>query len=129
MTDFYFCPICGNLMIKLEDSSITPSCCGREMKILAPASKDGSVEKHVPVLDITSLCNDGIKKITVRIGESPHPMEATHFIQFIALETSNGIYVTKLKATDPPEAIFYLSYGEHYKRAYCYCNIHGLWEK
>ena len=44
----YRCKHCGNIIIKLVDSSVPVVCCGEKMEELIPASVDAAVEKHVP---------------------------------------------------------------------------------
>lgn len=55
-TKFYLCPVCGNVLVKIEDSGVTPHCCGREMVELEPGTTDASLEKHVPVLSFSPCC-------------------------------------------------------------------------
>ena len=72
-TKFYVCPVCGNVIVKLVDSGVTPSCCGQTMKELVPNTTDGKVEAHVPVFERTSPGT-----IMVSIGSTPHPMTREH---------------------------------------------------
>ena len=57
-----------------------------------------------------------------------HPMLEVHYIQWIALETTEGIQIKKLKPETKPEAVFALADGEKPVAAYEYCNLHGLWK-
>lgn len=118
---FYRCESCGNLILMLEDAGVTPICCGEPMTQLSAAMEDGDAEKHVPV------CRFSDDTVTVSIGSKPHPMEESHHILWICLQTTCGIHLCHLCAKDKPEATFRLSDGERPLRAYAYCNIHGLW--
>lgn len=117
----YKCNVCGNLIFMLEDSSIVPFCCMKQMRPLEPNTSDGALEKHVP--DVT---REG-RIATVRVGELDHPMDPSHYIQWIYLITSKGIYSKNLHPGDEPKADFLVSDDEVLEGAYAYCNIHGLW--
>ena len=79
------------------------------------ADDKASKEKHVPVIS-------GKK---VMIGSVPHPMEETHYIEWIEGESAKGeISKIYLKPGDKPEAEFSFKV----KSARAYCNLHGLWK-
>ena len=121
----YRCSICGNLIIKLIDSDMTPSCCGRTMEELHPAMTDGALEKHVPVSEKKG------NMVCVRIGEIAHPMTDMHHIEFIILLTDKGIYIRNTYREScevcEPKACFQLAVNEKPIEAYEYCNLHGLY--
>lgn len=119
--EFYQCEMCGNLMIKLEDSGITPVCCGKEMKVVTPKDEEMIAEKHMPVWRMNGC------KIMVQVGEILHPMEDKHYISWIVIETNKGIHLWKLCCEDDPELCIPLAHGEKVLKVYSYCNIHGLW--
>lgn len=119
---FYICEICGNIVQMIHSTGVPVNCCGDEMKELVPGSVDASQEKHVPV-----VCVDG-DKVTVDVGSDQHPMEDSHSIEWIYLETANGGQYHYLKPEKPPTAVFSLN-GEKPVAAYAYCNLHGLWKK
>jgi superoxide reductase len=58
-----------------------------------------------------------------------HPMLEAHYIQWIALETTNGVQVRYLKPGEKPVASFILAEGDKAVAVYEYCNLHGLWKK
>lgn len=118
----YRCKHCGNIIIKLVDSSVPVVCCGEKMDELIPASVDAAVEKHVPVVKI----EDGIVRVSV--GSVEHPMTAEHYISHVILETNAGIQIAELHPEDKPEAVFSLVSGAEIIAAYAYCNLHGLWK-
>lgn len=117
---FYKCMHCGNVVVKLVNSSVPLFCCGEPMKELAANNTDAALEKHVPVLEENS------KELVVKIGSVPHPMLPEHYIAFIVLETENGFQVRNLTPNDKPEASF-IKPTEKVLRVYEYCNLHGLW--
>lgn len=119
---YYECKKCGNVMILLEDSGVIPMCCGSTMEELVPQSTDGPREKHVPVVDV----KDSV--VTVQVGEILHPMEDSHFIKWIVLETDKNKYIRSLKPSDEPKAVFHIV-DETPKTVFEYCNIHSLWVK
>ena len=118
----YRCKHCGNIIIKLVDSTVPVVCCGEKMEELIPASVDAAVEKHVPVVKI----EDGIVRVSV--GSVEHPMTAEHYISHVILETNAGIQIAELHPEDKPEAVFSLVKGAEIIAAYAYCNLHGLWK-
>lgn len=120
--EFYRCSVCGNLMIKLVDSGLTPQCCGRDMEILKAGETDGTWEKHIPVWRM-----DGCK-LMVQVGEDLHPMSESHMIVCIVVKTNTGIHIRMFKATDEPEACFKLCKEEEVESIYEFCNVHSLWK-
>lgn len=119
---FYLCKHCGNVVVKAVDKKPPISCCGEKMVELIPGSVDASQEKHVPA--VTVKC----KKVTVNVGEVLHPMTPEHYINFVAVETTNGVHVKNFTPEDAPEAVFSLADGEKLVNVYAYCNLHGLWK-
>lgn len=120
---FLLCRRCGNLIEMINDSGVTPICCGTDMDVLTANTTEAATEKHIPVIEI----NSNIAKVT--IGEILHPMEETHYIEWIHLETNKGIKRVNLKPGDEPIASFALAEDETVTSAYAYCNLHGLWLK
>lgn len=121
MAIYYHCNICGNMFDAIHDGRNIPVCCGHPMTPLVPASTDGAKEKHVPVCSVEN------NVITIKVGENPHPMDDSHYIEWIALCTNHGYYRKLLCPGDPPLATFHLASGEHAEKIYAYCNLHGLW--
>ena len=120
---FLLCRRCGNLIEMINDSGVTPICCGTDMDVLTANTTEAATEKHIPVVEI----NGNIAKVTV--GEVPHPMEEAHYIEWIYLETNKGIKRVNLKPGDEPVVSFTLAEDETVSSAYAYCNLHGLWLK
>ena len=120
---FLLCRRCGNLIEMINDSGVTPICCGTDMDVLTANTTEAATEKHIPVIEI----NGNIAKVTV--GEILHPMEEAHYIEWIHLETNKGIKRVNLKPGDEPIVNFALAEDETVTSAYAYCNLHGLWLK
>ncbi len=114
------CKHCGNVITKLSDKNIDVLCCGEVMEELIANTVDASLEKHIPVVKING------NEISVQVGEIMHPMSEDHYIEFIVIETENGICVRKLKVSDNPEVNSYIN--SKVLNVYAYCNLHGLWK-
>lgn len=119
---FFICEHCGNIVEMVKDKGVPVMCCGQKMTELIPGTSDGAKEKHVPVVTI-----DG-NKVCVIVGEIEHPMTEAHYIEWIAVETSNGAQMKMLKPGQAPKAEFMLVEGETVEAVYAYCNLHGLWK-
>ena len=81
----YKCNQCGNVVSMISASGVPVMCCGKKMEEMVPNTVDASAEKHVPVVEVTA------NKVEVVIGEVQHPMAEEHYIEWIALETEQGI--------------------------------------
>ena len=115
---FFICKHCGNIITMVHDAGVPVMCCGEKMSELVPGSTDAATEKHVPVVEVNG------NEVKVKVGSVAHPMEEKHFIQWIYLQTKEG-----LKPHENPEAVFALTAGDKAVAAYEYCNLHGLWKK
>ncbi|OQA52708.1 MAG: Desulfoferrodoxin [candidate division WS2 bacterium ADurb.Bin280] len=109
------CDQCGLVVEVLGSSKGVPACCDQEMEVLEEQTLEMGNEKHRPVIDGSE----------VKVGEVPHPMEDSHYIQWIQVEDDQGVCRKYLKPGDSPEAKFCL---KDISRARIYCNIHGLWK-
>lgn len=119
---FFTCEHCGNIIRFDSNKGVPIECCSDRMVELIPGSVDGAVEKHVPVISQNG------NKVTVKVGEVPHPMIETHYIQWVILETKKGDQKVVLHPNEEPVAEFLLTEGDEVVAAYEYCNIHGLWK-
>ncbi|NMB57272.1 desulfoferrodoxin [Candidatus Beckwithbacteria bacterium] len=119
--EVYRCNVCGNIVEVLHASGGTLVCCGEKMQLLKENTVDAALEKHVPVIEKTK---DGI---LVKIGAVPHPMEESHYIEWIELQVDSKVCKKFLNPEDKPEALFTVS-GERIT-AREYCNLHELWKK
>lgn len=122
-SDFLVCNNCGNVITKLSDSGVIPVCCGEEMNKLVPNTVDGVGEKHLPVITILDK-----HAIRVHVGSQLHPMEKNHYIQFVAVETPDGLAIKYLHPGDIPVVTFFVEDTNQVLAVYEYCNLHGLWK-
>ena len=120
---FFICRHCGNIIGMIRSSGVPVVCCGEPMQELVANSVDASKEKHVPAVEYK--CN----KVTVNIGDVPHPMTEEHYIQWVYLLTEQGGQRKCLNPGDEPKVDFALVSGDKPVAAYAYCNLHGLWIK
>lgn len=119
---FFICKKCGKIVEIIKPSACPTMCCGEAMAELVPGTSDGAREKHVPVYEV----RDNVVSVTV--GEAEHPMLDAHYIEWIAVQTQNGLQRKLLKPGDAPKATFLLSEGESVEAVYAYCNLHSLWK-
>ena len=120
LKQIYKCSVCGNIVEVIHASGGELVCCGKPMELLVEKTQDLGSEKHVPVIERTE------KGILVKVGSMPHPMEATHYIEWIEI-IADGKYCRKfLKPGDKPEALFEVSAQEVMARDYW--NVHRVWE-
>ena len=119
---FFRCEHCGNIIEMVEDKGVPVVCCGQRMTELVAGTSDGAREKHVPVYEV----KDNI--VHVKVGEVAHPMIPEHYIEWIVLQTKNGVQRKELNPGDKPEACFALCDGDEAEAVYAYCNLHGLWK-
>lgn len=119
---FYKCRKCGQIVAMVKKTGSPLICCGEEMVLMKANTTDGAKEKHVPVYKV-----DG-NMVRVVIGETAHPMQENHYIEWISLQTSLGNQRKVLKPGDAPEAAFVMMEGEEIQAVYAYCNLHGLWK-
>ena len=118
---FYQCKACGNILGAINDSGVTPMCCGQKMEVLVANTTDAATEKHVPV-----ITRDG-NKVVVKVGSVAHPMTEEHLIQWIILIQGSMTERVVLTPDSAPEAVFTAIDANAPARAYEYCNMHGLW--
>ena len=119
---FFRCEHCGNIIEMVEDKGVPVVCCGQRMTELVAGTSDGAREKHVPVYEV----KDNI--VHVKVGEVAPPMIPEHYIEWIVLQTKNGVQRKELNPGDKPEACFALCDGDEVEAVYAYCNLHGLWK-
>lgn len=119
----YKCSVCGNIVSVIEAHEGELVCCGKEMDILEPKSKEEEgKEKHVPVIE---KIENGIK---VKVGSIPHPMQDEHYIELIQLIREDGVVMGKrLGPNDKPEAEFCCIADTKDLKARILCNVHGIW--
>ena len=119
---YYVCNHCGNIIEMVKDKGVPVICCGEAMHELKAGVTDAAVEKHVPVYTVDK------QHVHVVVGKTKHPMLEEHFIEWITLNTNQGIYRKQLNPGQEPAADFCLCDGEQVEEVYAYCNLHGLWK-
>lgn len=119
--DIFKCEHCGNIVQFVIAAPAPLVCCNEKMIKLEENSVDAAVEKHVPVIEVSS---EGIR---VQVGSVAHPMEEAHYIQWIELVTDEKVYRQYLKPGEKPEACFPPLSGPFTAREHC--NLHGHWSK
>lgn len=119
---FFRCNHCGNIIVKIKDSSVPVVCCGENMQELVPGTTDAAVEKHLPVYEVNG------SSVSVTVGSVLHPMLPEHSINWVCLQTNKGFQLKYLNPGEEPKAVFALSDGEKVEAVYEYCNLHGLWK-
>ena len=119
---FFRCNHCGNIIVKIKDSSVPVVCCGENVQELVPGTTDAAVEKHLPVYEVNG------SSVSVTVGSVLHPMLPEHSINWICLQTNKGFQLKYLNPGEEPKAVFALADGEKVEAVYEYCNLHGLWK-
>lgn len=109
---FYICETCGNIITHVNASGVPVFCCGKKMTELVPGTTDASTEKHVPVYSV-----DG-SLVTVKVGSVEHPMLDVHFIQWVAVESKEGVQIKYLQPGQAPAATFALTEGDELVAVY-----------
>jgi len=120
LNQIYKCNICGNMVEMVHTGAGQLVCCGQPMELLKEKTKDMGKEKHVPVIEKTAA---GIK---VKVGSVLHPMEESHYIEWIEILINGKSYKKFLKSSNAPETEFCIESNN--LKARIYCNIHGLWK-
>lgn len=119
LNEIYKCSICGNVVEIVDVGGWELVCCGQAMELYEEKSQDQWLEKHVPIVEI----EDDL--IVIKVGEIPHPMDDSHFIQWIEIVDETAVNRKYLEAWDEPLVTFKNNYDSFYVRAFC--NIHWLW--
>jgi superoxide reductase len=117
--EIYKCGVCGNITGVMHKGNGKLVCCGKEMQLLTEQTADVTTEKHVPIIKKSG------KGYTVTVGSTPHPMEPNHYVEWIELQTKNGVCTAFLKPGMAPTA--YFETDDEPVKAREFCNIHLLW--
>jgi len=118
--NIFYCKHCKRIVYTYFGGG-TLTCCGEEMTLLQPKSKDTGNEKHLPVLE--RLPGD---RLRVTVGSILHPMLPEHFIQWIFLAQEKTYQIRTFEPGETPVAEFAIVPGQDVK-VYEFCNLHGLW--
>jgi superoxide reductase len=121
LNQVYKCEVCGNIVEVVHNGAGTLVCCNQPMVLQEEHIEDQGFEKHLPALSFEG------DELRVTVGETLHPMEEAHYIEWIEFIVGDKVERVYLKPTDTPEAVFKYN-GEPNYIVRTYCNIHGLWE-
>ncbi|MAG10717.1 desulfoferrodoxin [Candidatus Pacearchaeota archaeon] len=113
LNQIWGCEACGNIVTILHKGIDALVCCNQPMVLQKENTIDASHEKHIPIIE-------GNK---VKIGSIEHPMEESHYIEWISATDGKITARVFLKPGQKPEAEFCFAPIA----ARCYCNLHGLW--
>jgi superoxide reductase len=114
------CEICGNIIDVVHSGVGQLVCCGQPMVLMEPQyTEAGGYEKHLPVVDVEG------DKYTVKVGSVEHPMIDAHWIEWIALDTVDGVLRKYLNPGEKPITVF--TTKSKVIQAREYCNLHGHW--
>lgn len=119
---FYICEHCGNVVAMIRDCGVPIYCCGEKMREMTPGMIEASGEKHTPVYEVNG------NTVAVNVGSVEHPMTKEHYIEWVCLETEQGVQYKILTPDDAPRAHFSLVDGDRLKAVYAFCNLHSLWK-
>ena len=115
------CEVCGHMVEVIHDGDGQLVCCNQPMTLQEENTVDAAREKHVPVIEKTA------EGIVVKVGSVEHPMQDSHFIEWIQLLADGKAYRQFLNPGEKPAATFKVEGKDLSAREYC--NLHGLWKK
>ena len=118
----YKCEVCGNVVEVLTGQDGELVCCGAPMTLLEEQTADATLEKHVPVVEPVE---GGVK---VKVGSVPHPMEESHYIEWVEVICCDNVCRKYLKPGDAPEAVLCQCGCGDTVSAREHCTVHGLWK-
>ncbi|MGL4722248.1 MAG: desulfoferrodoxin [Desulfovibrionaceae bacterium] len=119
--DVYRCGECGHIIEVLFPGS-HPVCCGKPMVFQNENTRSGAAEKHVPLIERTS---NGYR---VTVGSIIHPMEESHYIQFIEIIADGTKHTAFLEPVQSQPIVEFLIPEAKSVIVREYCNLHGYWE-
>ena len=111
---FYRCEKCNGTLAGLNMTGPL-SCCNQPLKALKAKRAD---DEHLLLSDCLG------DRVTVSVGQDPHPMNEGHKILFIALQTKDRLLIKKTGAYRRANAVFHGVSGEF--KVYAFCSEHGL---
>ena len=92
------------------------------LALKAAGTTDAALEKHVPDYKVEG------NRVIVTVGSVEHPMLPEHYIEWVALQTKQGVQRKFLRPEDKPTTCFSLCDGDEVEAVYAYCNLHSLWK-
>ncbi|MEI6597208.1 MAG: desulfoferrodoxin [bacterium] len=122
INQIYKCNVCGNIVESIHAGVGELVCCGQPMVLQIENTVEAVLEKHVPVRESVG------DKVIVKVGSVEHPMEATHYIEWIEVVTSTRVYRKYLTPELDRKAKADFTVEGEIIKVRAYCNMHGLWE-
>lgn len=119
---FFVCNHCNSVVAMVSGDEIPEQCCGEFFQEIVPGTSEGAQEKHIPVYEING------ETVNVSVGETEHPMTPEHYIDWVCIETEDGLQFKKLNPSMSPHISFSISKGNNVKAVYAFCNQHSLWK-
>jgi len=119
------CNVCGNVVETVHTGKGQLVCCGKPMEWLKEKTKDVGYEKHLPVTEWTGTT------LKVKVGATPHPMEETHYIEWVEVLTGDRTWRKYYKPGDEPWWTLETkptTTPTTKTQVRAYCNVHGLWK-
>ncbi len=114
------CTVCDNMIatVRVGDGELV--CCDKAMQeIKENVQNDVATEKHIPIVEK----NGDI--LTITIGETEHPMENDHYIEWVEVISGPTVHRRYLEPGSEPKTKFICRQDTFTVRAFC--NLHGLW--
>lgn len=121
--EIWKCQVCGNIVELVHVGGGPLVCCNQPMVLQRPNTVEAAVEKHVPVIEKNE------QGYLVKVSSVEHPMEETHYIEWIELMVDDVITERHYLAPGlKPESQFIMqTHPDEKVWARAYCNLHGLW--
>lgn len=110
-TQFYVCPVCGNVIRSIGKGSF--SCCGIQLPAAIAEDEDESHKLEVDIIENEYFVH------------MDHAMSKQHYISFFAYVTSDHCEIVKFYPEQNAEHRFM---RKGHGIFYAYCNIHGLFQ-
>ena len=96
----------------------------RKNRIISAMS--GQFQSELPIFKMNgSIINAIIRRAILKYVQRIIKGE---YIEWITLNTNQGVYRKQLNPGQEPVADFCLCDGEQVEEVYAYCNLHGLWK-
>ncbi|KZX16003.1 desulfoferrodoxin [Methanobrevibacter cuticularis] len=111
----------GKVVMVMVDGPGDLVCDDEPMERLEEQNSGELGKKHIPVIEKNG------SKVTVKMGEVPHPMVEEHHICFVELFVGDEVFRKFLNAGDEPKAVFDIGSSSGNLKAREYCNVHDLW--
>ena len=137
--DVFICGVCGHIEFGSAPENCpvcqSPKDQYTQNNNIFKESEEQSTEaaaKHIPSITVNKECElipeQSCVDVVVRIGETLHPMEESHYIQFIDCYVDNR-YISRILLTPGVFAAgcFHLKAAGSKVRVVEFCNLHGYW--